>query len=160
MVSLEKEIEFLGNRHWLGIPLLAIFSSAKCPASSILKAHDYARDIQNCGTGVISGFQSPVEKEMLAVLLKGNSPLVICPARGLTGMRIPRDWQTKLDKGQLLVLSGFPASVKRPTRETVQIRNHLVARLASEVLIVHAEPEGKVASLVKEIQEDKKIHFL
>jgi predicted Rossmann fold nucleotide-binding protein DprA/Smf involved in DNA uptake len=66
-------------------------------------------------------------------------------------MRIPVTWREKIKKGQLLVISPFLAYIKRPTAETVIERNRLVANLASELLVVHAEPGGKVEALVKEV---------
>jgi len=47
-----------------------------------LKAYDLARELREKKTPVISGFHTPVEKDMLEILLKGKGPNVICPARG------------------------------------------------------------------------------
>ncbi len=152
---------YFGNLKTIQNPLLAVFSSVKCPAALILKAHDTARELSESGQTVIGGFQSPAEKEMLTVLLRGQSPIVICPARGLEGMRIPAGWRPKLEGGQLLLVSGFSGSVKRPTEDTVHARNQLVAQLASEVLIVHAEPGGKISALVDNIRTNRKrVKFL
>lgn len=147
-----SKIWALGNPALLDLPLLGIFSSVKCPARLILKAHDTARELAASGQAVIGGFQSPVEKEMLTVLLRGQSPIVICPARGLEGMRIPLAWRPKLAAGELLILSPFPAYVKRPQAESIHKRNLLVLEIASEALIIHAEPGGKVEQIVRAAQ--------
>ncbi len=68
-----KEIDHIGNIELLKRSLLTIFSSAKCPVSLILNAHDYAKKIRGGEMGVISGFHSPAEREVLEVLLKGKS---------------------------------------------------------------------------------------
>lgn len=146
----------IGNPALLDLTFVGIFASVKCPARLILAAHDAANEISAQGKAVIGGFQSPVEKEMLEVFLRGASPIVICPARGLEGMRIPVAWRQKNDKRQLLVISPFPATIKRPTYETVIERNRLVVNLASELLVVHAEPGGKVEALVKEVASSGK----
>lgn len=146
----------IGNPALLDQPLLGIFASVKCPARLILKAHDTAKELAAREQAVIGGFQSPVEKEILTVLLRGAGPIVVCPARGLEGMRIPLAWRPKLEQGQLLVLSPFPAHVKRPRPETIQKRNTLVAQLANELLIIHAEPGGKVEALAKEAETSGK----
>jgi len=146
-----SEVFGLGNPALLDLPLLGIFASVKCPARLILAAHDKARELSAQGRAVIGGFQSPVEKEMLAVLLRGESPIVVCPARGLEGMRVPAGWRQKIEKGQLLVLSPFPGYIKRPKAETIIERNKLAAELAAELLIVHAEPGGKVEVLEREV---------
>jgi predicted Rossmann fold nucleotide-binding protein DprA/Smf involved in DNA uptake len=76
-------------------------------------------------------------------------------------MRIPAAWRQKIDKGQMLVISPFPAAIKRPTLRTTQDRNQWVARLATELLIIHAEPGGKVDALVKDaLASGKKVQRL
>jgi len=42
-----KGIDHIGNIELLNCSLLAIFSSAKCPASLILKAHNFAKEIRD-----------------------------------------------------------------------------------------------------------------
>jgi hypothetical protein len=58
--------------------LLGVFCSVKCPASLILKAYDVSRELAAQGLTVISGFQSPVEKEVLTVLLPCAVFLPLC----------------------------------------------------------------------------------
>ena len=160
-VSETSEVYGIGNPALLDQPPLGVFASVKCPARLILAAHDAAKEISAQGRAVISGFQSPAEKEMLEVLLRGASPIIICPARGLEGMRIPVAWRQKIEKGQLLVISPFPAYIKRPTPGTIIDRNNLVAKLANELMIIHAEAGGKVESLVEEVlSSGKKVQRL
>jgi predicted Rossmann fold nucleotide-binding protein DprA/Smf involved in DNA uptake len=151
-----QESDYIGNIELINLPMLAIFSSIKCPARLILAAHDAAHEIAAEGKTVIGGFQSPTEKEMLEVLLRGASPLVICPARGLDGMRIPVAWRQKIEKGQLLVISPFACCIKRTKTEVVIKRNELVACLVEELLIVHADEGGKVESLAMDALSNKK----
>lgn len=146
----------IGNPALLDQGLIGVFASVKCPARLILAAHNAAHEITAQGKPVIGGFQSPTEKEMLEVLLRGSSTIVICPARGLEGMRIPKAWQQKIKKGQLLIISPFPPYIRRPSYETVMERNQLVANLASELLVIHADPGGKVESLVNEVASNGK----
>jgi predicted Rossmann fold nucleotide-binding protein DprA/Smf involved in DNA uptake len=156
-----KDLALLGNPLLLDQTLLGIFSSMKCPARLILAAHDYAKELSSLGKTVIGGFQSPVEKEMLEVLIRGKSAIVICPARSLIGMRIPAKWLKKIEASQLLILSSFPNYIKRPTKETILKRNQFIVHLSSELIIVHAEPGGKVEMAIREAESTgKKIHKL
>jgi predicted Rossmann fold nucleotide-binding protein DprA/Smf involved in DNA uptake len=156
--SVEVSLSGIGNPDLINLSLMGIFASVKCPGRLILKAHEEAKVISAQNQAVVGGFQSPVEKEILEVLLRGESPIIICLARGLNWMRIPIKWKRKLNDGQLLLLSSFPAYIKRTTAETILKRNQLVVDLASELLIVHAEPEGKVEKMVEEaILLNKKI---
>ena len=95
---------------------------------------------------------STVEKECLEILLRGKSPVVICPARGLP-LRVPPAWRAPLAEGRLLLLSGFAANERRVTAELAAQRNELVAALADDVFIAHATPGGQVAGLARKLAD-------
>ncbi len=115
----------------------ALFCSARTPGDAILRAHDTARRLRDEGATVISGFHSPIEKECLRILLRGEQPIILCPARAIAGMRIPAECRTAFDAGRLLLLSPFIASPKRVTRDAALRRNEMVAALADQVFIAH-----------------------
>jgi predicted Rossmann fold nucleotide-binding protein DprA/Smf involved in DNA uptake len=58
-------------------------------------------------------------------------------------MRIPTEWKAAIDDGRLLILSPFAEEQNRPTRQTAELRNEMIAHLASQVFIAYAEPAGK-----------------
>ncbi|NCQ27599.1 MAG: hypothetical protein GW802_09215, partial [Armatimonadetes bacterium] len=58
-----------GSPHVLCESLTALLCSRRCPGALILQAHDLAQQWREAGTPVVSGFQSPVERECLRVLL-------------------------------------------------------------------------------------------
>jgi len=155
-LSEPPELTFIGNQELLHQPLLAVFCSVKCPASLILKAHDLAKELTVSGQAVISGFQSPVEKEMLTVLLRGSGPIVVCPARGLADVRTPAAWRMPIETGRMLLLSAFAADIKRADRANASHRNLLAASLANDILIIHAEPGSKIEALYVRIQANGK----
>ncbi|MGH8503481.1 MAG: hypothetical protein ACREVE_13610 [Gammaproteobacteria bacterium] len=128
---------------------LAIFSSIRCPGDIILKTYDLARALRNMNMTIISGFQSPMEKECLTFLLRGNAPIVICPARGLARMRLAAEWRAPLAEGRLLLLSFFDDKIRRPTAGLAQRRNEYVGALADRILIAHAQPGGKIERICK-----------
>jgi predicted Rossmann fold nucleotide-binding protein DprA/Smf involved in DNA uptake len=144
-----KEIEHVGNIELLNYSLLAIFSSAKCPANLILNAHDYAKEIRGGEMGVISGFHSPAEREVLEVLLKGKCPIVVVLGRRLKGARIPAAWKGEIEKDRMLVISPFKEYQKYVTKEMSMQRNDLAARIAGRVLIVHASEGGSLQGQVE-----------
>ena len=120
-------IKSKGNLSLLDEPLKALFCSNRCPGDLILKTYDIVRAMRNAGVPIIGGFQTPMEKECLRLLLRGEQPVVVCPARGIDNMRIPRDWRRALENGRLLVLSPFPSTARRPTVELAAQRNEIVA---------------------------------
>ena len=112
--------------------------------------------MRDAGVPVIGGFQTPMERECLRLLLRGRQPVVVCPARGIDNMRIPREWRPALDDGRLLVLSTFPASARRPTADLAAQRNELVADLAQRVFIAHAAPGSKTEAFARKLNASGK----
>ena len=121
-------------------PLTALFCSNRCPGDLILKTYDLARAMRDAGVPVIGGFQMPMERECLRLLLRGASSPSSCaqPAASTTCASL-RDWRPALDDGRLLVLSPFPTTYSAHDRWSLATqRSDLVAGLAERVLIAHA----------------------
>ena len=133
----------------------------RCPGDAILKTYDLARTLRSVDVPLIGGFQSPMEKDFLELVLRGPSSVVVCPARGLGTMRIPRVWKNPLDEGRLLLLSFFDDTLRRPTADIAAKRNAYVAALADRLLIAHAEKGGKTEKLCKEaLAQGKRVFVL
>jgi hypothetical protein len=142
-----------GNAELLRLPLLAVFCSVRVPGSVILHALDAARALRDRGIPTIGGWQSPLEKEMLAFLLRGRQPVVISPARGIDPMRLPLAWRSALEAGRLLLVSRFEGRLRRPTARLAEQRNLLVAALAERTLIAHAAPGSRTYRLARQLIE-------
>ena len=155
-VELLPEVNLKGNLSLLDEPLTALFCSNRCPGDLILKTYDLARAMRDAGVPVIGGFQTPMERECLRLLLRGNQPVVVCPARSIDNMRTPRDWRPALDEGRLLVLSPLPVTARRPTAELAAQRNDLVADLAQRVFVAHAAPGSKTEGFARKLIESGK----
>ena len=141
----------LGNLGLLALPKTALFCSARCPGDAVLRAHDQAArwcDEDRC---VISGFHSPVEKECLRTLLRGDAPVILCPARGLL-QRLPAPWAIAVASGRMLILSFCTGDERRVTTALSARRNELVAALADEVCIVHAAVGGHLETLTHRLR--------
>lgn len=141
----------LGNPSLLQHDPLALFCSARCPGSLILRSYDALRKLRDERRTVISGFHSPVEQEALLTLMKGQGGIVICPARSINKMRIPSAWHQALRDKRLLVISPFATNEERITARLAARRNEFVAAVANRVLIIHAEPDGRTAKLAQTI---------
>jgi len=138
-----QPVAAIGNADLLKRTKTGLLCSRKCPADKILEAYDqfkiWAADPQ---TTVISGFHSPVEKECLRLLLKGCAHIILCPARDIETMRIPKEWKPALDTGRMFILSPF--TEKRADARTIDRRNQLVANLADNFYIPYATPNGNI----------------
>ena len=141
----------LGNLDILTMPQLGLFCATRCPGSVILRTYDLALALREAGVPVIGGFHTPMEKECLDVLLRGQQPVVICPARNIERLRLPMSWRQPYDQGRLLVLSPFVARQRRPTTELAEHRNRFVATLATNIFVAYAGPESKTVQFCGEL---------
>ena len=144
-------LDALGNLGLLSRRKLAVLCSVKCPGSLILQSYDLMQRLRQTELAVVGGFQSPMEQEWLAVLLRGPEPVVICPARSIDGMRLPAEYRQPLREDRLLILSCFPGGPDRPTVEMALSRNRFAAALADEVFVAHASPGGKTERFCMEL---------
>jgi predicted Rossmann fold nucleotide-binding protein DprA/Smf involved in DNA uptake len=155
------QIWALGNLDILTMPLLGFFCATRCPGNVILRTYDLALALREAGVSVIGGFHTPMEKECLDVLLRGQQPVVICPARNIERLRLPLSWHKPYDAGRLLVLSPFAAHQRRPTTESAEYRNRFVATLAMHNFVAHAGPGSKTAQLCGElVSQHKRVYTL
>lgn len=147
-----ERLSFCGQRHlferharWLGL-----FASVRCPGSVILRTYDLSIALRQAGVPVIGGFHSPMEQEALRLLLRGQQPVILSPARGLQGMRLKQEHRQPVAEGRLLIMSAFVDGVRRSTSQSAAYRNRIVAALADALLVAHAQPGGKTEALVRQ----------
>ena len=129
--------------------LIGFFARYAVRGDVILKTYDLARTLRSAELVFIGGFQSSMEKEFLDLLLRGSASVVVCPARGLGNMRIPRGWRSPVVEGRLLFLSFFDDRIHRATAGIAAKRNAHVAALADRVLIAHAKKAVRLRSCAK-----------
>jgi hypothetical protein len=141
----------IGDQTILERPLLAFFVCTCCPGDVILRVYDVARQLRDAQVPVIGGFHTPMEKECLDLLLRGEQPVVICPARSLHKMRVPAAWRAAIAGSRLLIVSKFPERQKRITAELSAQRNRLVADLAADIFVAHAAPGSKTEVFCRDL---------
>ena len=149
-------VSVLGDLALLDDVLTGFFCSVRCPGDVILKTYDLAKALRGAEITLIGGFQSPMEKEFLDVLLWGRVRVVIFPARGLVNMRVPKTWRAPLTDGRLLILSFFDENIRRPTAAIVAERNTCVAAVCDRILVAHAQKNGKTEALCKQALTSRK----
>ena len=147
------ELTVLGNPSLLRLRRTALFCSARAPGDAILRTHDAARRLRDEGVTVISGFHSPIEEECLRILLRGSQPVIVCPARAIETMRIPKDLRAVFDAGRVLFLSPFTGQPNRITKESAMRRNEVVAALADNAYVAHVSPGGGTARIAQMLEE-------
>jgi len=146
----------VGNRDLLGKVTLGLFCSVHCPGKLVVRTYELVRALRDADVTLVAGFHSPMEQECLRLVLRGGSPGIVCPARSVQDMRLQPEWKPPLQVGRLLLISPFPASVRRVTRETAQVRNAFVARLADVLFVAYANPGGSTEHLCRDALEHGK----
>ena len=119
-----------GNRDLLDRHLVAFFASRKATLHDAQLAHQWAEAICQTDNVVISGFHSPLEKEVLDILLKNQHPVVIVLSRALY-KKVPPHLQEAFEEGRLLFVSIREYS--RHSWKSAEIRNWHAAGMADEV---------------------------
>lgn len=101
----------------------------------------------------LRGFHSPVEKECLRILLRGTQPVIICPARSLTNLRVPGNWKRPLESKRLLLVSPFSGKHRRVTADLAKRRNEFVAAIADRVCFIHVSAGGELEALREQVRQ-------
>lgn len=147
MAGSVQNLWVMGNPDLLGAGLLGIVCSRQCPGDVIVKTYEAIRNVRDQGMATVGGFHSPLEKECLDLLLRGTAPVVICPARNLEKMRVPRQWMQAIEEGRAILVSPFPQDSNRTTAEHARQRNRLVSDLAKRLLVPFAAPGSHTETL-------------
>lgn len=154
-----ETIAAIGNVGILNNKKLAFFCSVRCPGDIILQAYDLAHALRDAGITVMSGFHSPMEKEVLNILIRSPHPVIACPARSIEGMRLPIEYKKPLDDGRLLLLSAFNKKIRRATVETSALRNQFIAAMAAKIFVAYTSPGSKTEQLCKDMLKSGKVVF-
>jgi hypothetical protein len=137
----------IGDVKIMDTPLLGLLCPIRCPGRVIVQTYDLARALRDAGVPVIGGFHSPMEKECLDFLLRGKQPVVVCPARGIINIRMPKAWRKACAEGRLLILSPFAPKHKRISAMLAEKRNKFVSFLADQFFVPYATPGSKTEQL-------------
>lgn len=128
---------FRGPIAMLQNPATAFLCSTRCPGDKVLEAYEWAR--RQCDTGgtVISGFHTPVEKDVLAILARRGANIILATARDLP-KTVAKELKPAWEEKRLMILSPFGyGKVTRPSRDSCSLRNRFVLGSVSEKHIPH-----------------------
>lgn len=120
---------YLGNEQLLDQSLVAFFASRETPDDVAQRALRWAEMICQTDKVVISGFHSPLEKEVLNVLLEHKHPVILALGRSVY-KRVPQQFEQPLAEGRMLIVSI--CNSVRQGWWTSQHRNWTIADWADE----------------------------
>lgn len=151
--SVEYFKDHIGNLDILKNHKTAFLCSRKISAGAVLKCYDWAIEQREAGRCVISGFHSPIEKDVFHYLLKGKQPIILALARGIPN-RMEPDLKVQIEIGRLLVITPFAKTVKRVSKETALIRNKLMVLLGTDIVIGYQDPNGELFKVIKNLNKN------
>jgi predicted Rossmann fold nucleotide-binding protein DprA/Smf involved in DNA uptake len=146
-----ESLTCVGNAELLNGPLLCVIASRSCPGNILLQTVERVPEWLKAGKVIISGFHSPLEQQVLRTLLRRNGRAVKVLARGMTAFRSTPEEKEAVLAGNMLVVTAFPSTVKRTTRETALERNRLALAVAGEHCIPYINPNSPLQELMAEI---------
>ena len=88
-VQTPSPLAAIGSLQILRHQRLGLICSIRCPGSIVIKTFDAIRQLRDAGIVLAGGFHSPMENECLDFLLRGEQPVIVCPAKGLGRPRCP-----------------------------------------------------------------------
>ena len=139
-------LQMIGNAALLDLPdKVAFLSSRRISAADVLKCYEWAEKVRDTGQCVISGFQSPLEKDVLKFLLRGKAPIILVLARKLWA-KVPEELAGAVDAGRLLIVS--PVKDARASAATAATRNRWILAHCSSLILGSLDPDGNLAKLV------------
>lgn len=139
------DYQHLGQLKLLNDAPIAFFCSTRCDGDAVLKAYEWARQQCDLGTTVISGFHTPVEKDVYAILARRGARIIHCYPKRLPLKRPAPEQRSLIDEGRLLLLVPEAcAQLPRPTRQSCSLRNRFVADLARAITICSMDPESSL----------------
>ena len=155
-VVLHKRMNNEAERQWFGVgntalleePLIGLVASRQCPGQVLLETIDHAIQWIKEGRVILSGFHAPLEQQVLRSTLRHKGRVVKLLARGFANYRVPSEERTSFDKGQILVITPYPPTIRHTTRATALERNHLVLTLAAKKVVPYVAEGSPLAALL------------
>ena len=128
--------EYLGNMELLKLRKIGFIASRRMATTDVIPTLDWAMEMsRQKDVAVVSGFQSPMEKDVLKFLLQGQCPIIIVLARGMY-KQLPKDLQIPMNQNRLLIISNGRQNIIRISEATAHKRNEYVQSISDEMKII------------------------
>ena len=130
------ETKYLGSKQLLNLHKIGFIASRHASTLDVIPTLDWAVEIsKSTDVAVVSGFQSPLEKDVLKFLLRGVCPIIIVLARGMY-RKLPEALQTPMDQQRPLIISNESDNTTRVSEITAHKRNEYVISISDEMKII------------------------
>ena len=145
------EPQYSGNKGLLRRKLTAFLSSNTIATDKVMACYDWATSLNADNNCVVSGFQSPIEQDVLHFLLKKKIPVIVVLARTMY-KSIPEKLKEAFDENRALFISI--SNNPRVNKATALSRNKYVVDI-SQVILFGMLPDGSSLNDIYQYARDK-----
>lgn len=145
--------QYLGNKELLNRKLTAFLASRTAQTAWVKACYDWGTSLSAETDCVVSGFQSPIERDVLHFLLKKHIPVIAVLARAIY-KRIPDELVEAYNEGRLLFISVSYAT--RNSHAAAKARNLYVADLAGNIVFGMLNEEISLYDIYFQMSKDNK----
>ena len=147
------EPQYSGKLELLDRKLTAFLSSRTIATDKVMACYDWATSLNTETDCVASGFQSPIEHDVLHFLLKNRIPVIVVLARAMY-KQIPEELEEAYNEGRVLFISI--SNNTRVNKATASIRNRYVVDLAQEVLFGMLAEKSSINDIYQYAKDNNK----
>ncbi len=98
---------------------------------------------------MISGFHTPVEKDVLAILARRGANIIWVPARDLP-KTLPKELKPVWEEQRLMILSPFDYCESRVSKATCSRRNRFILEFTSQHFLANVSENSALAADTKQ----------
>ena len=158
MMASSLQVATMGDVAVWKLPKVGFLSSRKVPPAAVMKCYDWATEMRDKGVCVMGGFQSPLERDVLALLLEGRQPVVWVLARKLwTSRGVPKACRAAIEEGRLLIASPVSQSIRRADAQSASVRNRFILETAQRVVFAALDPNGALVRLLEDVRPSRNV---
>jgi predicted Rossmann fold nucleotide-binding protein DprA/Smf involved in DNA uptake len=129
---------FCGELPLLKSRLLGVVSARRIEPDLALKTAELLEQLTSIGLTFIGGWHSPLEEEVLRILLRARARVVFCVAKSLERFVPAEDISSIVSEGRGLLLTHCSPRARRISRDASLRRNEVVLHLAKGLLVLSA----------------------
>ena len=112
------------------------------------------------GEVILSGFLSPMEREVFNAGLKHGKPMIWVKPWGLDEASHTAPVRKAIEDGRLLVVSPFADHIEAPSMRRAAWCNQYVLAHSGRVVVGHLNPDGKLACVLSEADPETEVLYL
>lgn len=124
----------------------SFFASTSLQSDVVMRCYDWATTVRNSNGCIVSGFSSPMERDVLHFLLKGSCPIVIVLARRLYHV-IPEEWRPAVDQGRMLI--AYTCNQQRQSHRSAMARNQYIADTCDRLVFASITEQSSLYPLTQ-----------